>query len=210
MLIVPLRLPPLNIGQGVPICIRHLLPVFQGVPSPRPWSIRACNFPKRRRQIENAVGFGDQVALMQSVADLAPEHPIFRLHGGRDYIAVLEPLKGGEDTLTFTELLASNPHLHCVRFYRLTCKSHGVFRYWRTGWCLAPVPDAASRHSCSAPSICCALLGALCQSSSAGGRITPTASQTPRRRGCGGTRLRTASLSVFVPQPRPLRFILEC
>lgn len=78
---------------------------------------------------------------MQSVADLAPEHPIFRLHGGRDYIAVLEPLKGGEDTLTFTELLASNPHLHCVRFYRLTRKSHGVFRVLANG----VVPSACTR-----------------------------------------------------------------
>ena len=43
--------------------------------------------------------------------------------------------------MTFTELLASHPHLHRVSFYRLTCKSHGVFRLLANG----VVPDTCPR-----------------------------------------------------------------
>ncbi len=35
--------------------------------------------------------------------------------------------------MTFTELLAANPELHRVSFYRLTCKAHGVFRLLANG-----------------------------------------------------------------------------
>lgn len=47
--------------------------------------------------------------------------------------------------MTFNELLAANPDLQRVRFYRLTCKSHGVFRLLANG----VVPDCCPR--CNQP-----------------------------------------------------------
>ena len=47
--------------------------------------------------------------------------------------------------MTFTELLATNPHVHRVSFYRVTCKAHGVFRLLANG----VVPDRCPR--CSQP-----------------------------------------------------------
>lgn len=46
---------------------------------------------------------------------------------------------------TFDELLAANPELHRVSFYRLTCATHGVFRMLANG----VVPDRCPR--CSQP-----------------------------------------------------------
>lgn len=47
------------------------------------------------------------------------------------------------DTLAFDELLAANPDLHRVSFYRLTCKAHGAFRVLANGI----VPDRCPRCS---------------------------------------------------------------
>lgn len=47
--------------------------------------------------------------------------------------------------MTFIELLAANPELHRVSFYRLTCKTHGTFRLLAN----SVVPDRCPR--CSQP-----------------------------------------------------------
>jgi hypothetical protein len=46
-----------------------------------------------------------------------------------------------QDTVSFDKLLAANPDLQRVSFYRLTCKSHGVFRLL----CNGVVPDRCPR-----------------------------------------------------------------
>ena len=86
------------IGQSIPFGFGHLLPVPRLIASPFAGPIRACNLPKCRSQVKEALAFLHKIALVPPVADLAPEHPILALHGSRKYkpIAVLAAGTGTE------------------------------------------------------------------------------------------------------------------
>ena len=76
------------LGQGIPFRFRHLFPVFKSIGSPFTRPVRAGNLSSRER-IKDALRLQDNITPVQLVADLAPEHPVLRLHSSTNYIAAL-------------------------------------------------------------------------------------------------------------------------
>lgn len=84
--------PRMLLGQGIPLRFRHLLPVIHRIRRSLSRAIRTLNLPQHQREIDGALAFSNKIASVPPVADLAPEHPILRLHDGPNY-KLMGPLK---------------------------------------------------------------------------------------------------------------------